>query len=161
MPELQQHGIRAMSVTHTTAHGNTRSLTHWARPGIEPATSWFLVRFVNPLCHDRNSTHGNFWKGKVFYGIYVQISMIYWFTHWETSTEEQTILIGVLWKSGAVITSHFQIILKWLLFRSYTLILKWEHLYVLYWNTIEQKKWSDLCEKNRHFKIIEKGHYQE
>ena len=22
-------------------------LTHWARPGIQPATSWFLVRFVN------------------------------------------------------------------------------------------------------------------
>ena len=23
------------------------SLTHWARPGIEPTTLWFLVRFVN------------------------------------------------------------------------------------------------------------------
>ena len=33
--------------TYTTAHGNTRSLTHWARPGIEPVTSWFLVRFVS------------------------------------------------------------------------------------------------------------------
>ena len=32
--------------TYTTAHGNTRSLTHWARPGIEPTTSWFLVGFV-------------------------------------------------------------------------------------------------------------------
>ena len=28
------------------AHGNTRSLTHGVRPGIEPATSWFLVGFV-------------------------------------------------------------------------------------------------------------------
>ena len=27
--------------------GNTGSLTQWARPGIEPSTSWFLVRFVN------------------------------------------------------------------------------------------------------------------
>ena len=35
-----------MFVTHTTAHGNARSLTHWARPGIESTTSWFLVRFV-------------------------------------------------------------------------------------------------------------------
>ena len=25
---------------------NTRSLTHWARPRIEPASSWILVRFV-------------------------------------------------------------------------------------------------------------------
>ena len=31
----------------TTAHGKVGSLTHWARPGIEPATSWFLVGFVN------------------------------------------------------------------------------------------------------------------
>ena len=30
-----------------TAHGNAGSLTHWARPGIESATSWFLVGFVN------------------------------------------------------------------------------------------------------------------
>ena len=36
-----------MSATYTTAHGNTGSLTHWARPGIEPTTSWFLVGFVN------------------------------------------------------------------------------------------------------------------
>ena len=28
-------------------HSHTRSLTHWARPGIKPATSWFPVGFVN------------------------------------------------------------------------------------------------------------------
>jgi len=47
MPEPQQHGIWATSVTYTTAHGNAGSLTHWARPGIELATSWVLVGFVN------------------------------------------------------------------------------------------------------------------
>ena len=48
MPEPQQQlGIQAVSTTYTTAHGNARSLTHWARPGIEPATTWFLVGFVN------------------------------------------------------------------------------------------------------------------
>ena len=31
----------------TTAHGNTGSLTHWARPGIEPVSSWILVRFIS------------------------------------------------------------------------------------------------------------------
>ena len=36
-----------MSVTYTAAHGNAGSLTHWARPRMEPATSWFLVGFVN------------------------------------------------------------------------------------------------------------------
>ena len=47
MPEPQQHGIRATSVIYTTAHGNVGSLTNWARPGTEPAASWFLVGFVN------------------------------------------------------------------------------------------------------------------
>ena len=46
-PEPQQGQIQAVSVTYTTAHGNTGSLTHWARPGIKPTISWFLVRFVN------------------------------------------------------------------------------------------------------------------
>ena len=31
---------------YTTAHGNAESLTHWARPGIEPTSSWVLVGFV-------------------------------------------------------------------------------------------------------------------
>ena len=35
------------SVTYTTAHHNAEPLTHWSRPGIEPATSWFLVEFIN------------------------------------------------------------------------------------------------------------------
>ena len=38
---------RFASVTYTRAHGSTRSLTHWARPGIEPESSWILVRFVS------------------------------------------------------------------------------------------------------------------
>ena len=33
-------------VTYTLAYGNARSLTHWARPGIEPASSWIVVRFI-------------------------------------------------------------------------------------------------------------------
>ena len=47
-PQPQPHQIWAVSVTYATAHGNARSLTQWARPGMEPATSWFLVRFVSP-----------------------------------------------------------------------------------------------------------------
>ena len=46
VPRPQQHGIWATSVAYTTAHGNTRSLTHWARPGIELISSWILVRCV-------------------------------------------------------------------------------------------------------------------
>ena len=44
--QLQQHQIRAASVTDTTAHSNARSLTYRAGPGIQPASSWILVGFV-------------------------------------------------------------------------------------------------------------------
>ena len=37
------------------SHSNEGSLTHWAKPRMEPITSWFLVRFVFLLCHDGNS----------------------------------------------------------------------------------------------------------
>ena len=46
-PESQQHGLPAASATYTTAHGNSGSLTHWVRPGVESASSWMLVGFVN------------------------------------------------------------------------------------------------------------------
>ena len=36
-----------MSANYLTAHSNTGSLTHRARPGIEPASSWILVRFAS------------------------------------------------------------------------------------------------------------------
>ena len=41
--------IQAASMTYITAHGNVGSLTHLSRPGIEPTTSWFLVRFVSTV----------------------------------------------------------------------------------------------------------------
>ena len=47
IPQLQQCQIWASSATYTTAHSNARSLTHWARPGTEPTTSWFLVGFIS------------------------------------------------------------------------------------------------------------------
>ena len=45
----QQRQIQAVSATYTTALGNARSLTQWEGPGIEPTTSWFLVRFVSAV----------------------------------------------------------------------------------------------------------------
>ena len=33
-------------MTYATAHGNAGSLTHWVRPGIKPASSCILVRFL-------------------------------------------------------------------------------------------------------------------
>ena len=46
-PQPQQLRIQVASAIYTRAHSNTGSLTHWVRPGIEPATSWFLVGFVS------------------------------------------------------------------------------------------------------------------
>ena len=39
-------GTWAASATYTTAHCNSGSLTDWARPGIEPTSSWILGGFA-------------------------------------------------------------------------------------------------------------------
>ena len=46
MPQSQKCQIQAASATYVTAYDNARSLTHWARSGIKPETSWRLVRFL-------------------------------------------------------------------------------------------------------------------
>ena len=46
MPQPQSCQIWAASAAYTTAHSNAGSLTHWGRPGIEPASSWILVRSI-------------------------------------------------------------------------------------------------------------------
>ena len=38
--------IGAAAASLHRSHSNARSLTHWERPGIEPASSWILARFV-------------------------------------------------------------------------------------------------------------------
>ena len=42
----QQCRIWASYATYTRTHSNAGSLTHQARPGIEPTSSWILVRFI-------------------------------------------------------------------------------------------------------------------
>ena len=43
--------------TYTTALGNTRFLTHWARPGIKPKSSWILVRFFTTEPNGNSLAH--------------------------------------------------------------------------------------------------------
>ena len=43
--------MQDLSRDYTTAHGNMGSLTHWARPGIEPAFSWMLVVLLVLSCN--------------------------------------------------------------------------------------------------------------
>ena len=59
-PQPQQRRIWAASATYTTAHSNTGSLTHWARAGIEPATSWLLLGFINH-CAMTGTPNVTFW----------------------------------------------------------------------------------------------------
>ena len=47
IPRPRPYGIRATSSTYATAQGRVGSLTHWARPGFKPASSWILVGFFN------------------------------------------------------------------------------------------------------------------
>ena len=53
----------------TPAHGNTRSLTQRVRPGIEPATSWFIVGSTAP----RRELHE-----MQFYKVTVFIALEFW-----------------------------------------------------------------------------------
>ena len=46
---LRHSHSSARSETHTTADSNAGSLTHGARPRIEPTTSWFPVGFVSTM----------------------------------------------------------------------------------------------------------------
>ena len=70
IPEPQQFEIWAASATYTTLHGNTRSLTHWARPGIKPETSWFLVGFVNNWATKATLNFGLFRATNAAHGSY-------------------------------------------------------------------------------------------
>ena len=45
-PLLQQRRIPAPSMTYAAPDGNPGSLTHWAKPGIKPMSSWILLRFL-------------------------------------------------------------------------------------------------------------------
>ena len=54
-PQPQQHQIWVAFVTYTTACGKAESLTHWMRPGIEPAFSWRYHCVFNPLNQNGNS----------------------------------------------------------------------------------------------------------
>ena len=60
----------SLSATYTIAHGNTGYLTHRARPGMEPISSWILVRFVPTapqlhVCFCLKSPHSKYPNGSL------------------------------------------------------------------------------------------------
>ena len=42
-PQPQKLGIQSVFVNYTTGQSNDESPTHWARPGIDPASSWCII----------------------------------------------------------------------------------------------------------------------
>ena len=57
---------------YTTAHGNAGSPTHWARPGIEPASSWLPVRFISTV-PQRELTHFLIFNLVVRFFVFIEI----------------------------------------------------------------------------------------
>ena len=55
MPQPQQHQMGAVPTTYTAAHNNAGSLAHWARSGIESASSWILGSLTSEP--QQNSLH--------------------------------------------------------------------------------------------------------
>ena len=49
--KLQLPAYATATATFATAHGNDGYLTHWASPGIEPASSWLLVGLITTEPH--------------------------------------------------------------------------------------------------------------
>ena len=89
-PQPQQPQIQAASVTYTTAQSNAGSLTHWARLGIKPTTSWFLVGFVTAA--PRWELPDNFFLSlpnhEVMYLFHDTYIYIYTYIHTHTHTKD-------------------------------------------------------------------------
>ena len=54
-PHLWHMEVPWAGVSTRNSHGNTRSSTFWARPGIQSASSWTLHQVLNLLSHSGNS----------------------------------------------------------------------------------------------------------
>ena len=59
-------GLGVKSATYVSACSSARSLTHWARLGIEPTSYWILCWILNLLSHNGNSRKINGFDGSVF-----------------------------------------------------------------------------------------------
>ena len=117
--------FRAM--TYTTAHGKGGSLTHWARPVIEPMSSWILVRLI--FCWATTGTPD---------GIFVIITQAKTMELMLTSAQVTSLWCWRVRESGHLSQApgtHPQV-LPWLGFRIYSIkelsclkeLLKWSYL---------------------------------
>ena len=75
-PQPQQCQIWATSVSYTTAHGNAGSSTHWRRPGIEPMSSWILVRLFS-IAPQWELPDTNFESRKLYYSYTSEVPSLF------------------------------------------------------------------------------------
>ena len=77
-------------MSYATAHGNTRSLIHWARPRIKPTSSWIQVGFIStaswwelPITYIHNTLMAYMiWKG-------------FWYFRWDVIRISAEKVMGV------------------------------------------------------------------
>ena len=76
-------GAVAASLHHS--HSNSGSLTHWARPGIKPLSSWMLVGFVNHWAMTGTPRKHNLYNPKhfhtSFHGLWATVTWTYTVTY--------------------------------------------------------------------------------
>ena len=90
----QPHQIQAASATYAAACGNSGSLTHWARPGIDPASSWTLCQIPNLLSHN-----GNYWR-------YFLIVANWWKCSWHLAARNQRCYSAKQSPTGKNLSTH-------------------------------------------------------
>ena len=68
-----RNGIRPAAAGLRHSHGNVRSLTHWARPGIKLASSWKQFQVLTQLSHKGNSfMNGHFFPCSTKWQLWTQ-----------------------------------------------------------------------------------------
>ena len=83
IPQPKKDHIRATSATYTTACSNAGSLTHWARPGVEPASSQRQHQVLNLLSLSGNSFIRNFIYLVIRDKLIFPLLFCFWIDFWE------------------------------------------------------------------------------
>ena len=103
--------IRAIAAGLLHSHSNTGSLAYWARPGIEPASSQMLVRFVS-VKPWRELPPITFFSKELYWFILPPAKLLYQlnhFFHHSLSLCIVRILLFVLWKNVIIWSSVIEL----------------------------------------------------
>ena len=85
--QRQQFGIQGACVTYTIAQRNAGSLTHWARSGMEPASSWILVGFIT----------GEPWRELPVFALFKDLIKGFKIIPWDSSLDHTSLRVLWIW----------------------------------------------------------------